>query len=77
VNLKRTDGNPPDRPVAAPLDECADLLGIPVDQLAPIAAQVEPYEHADGHPVWSLFLLERQLHPERFGRRRRRRGGAA
>jgi len=72
---KSTPGVEAARPVAAPLDKCARLLGVPLEQLKPVAAQVEPYQHADGHPVWSLFLLERQLHPERSGRRRR--GGAA
>jgi hypothetical protein len=33
---------------------------------------VEPYVHTDGTKVWSLMLLERQLRPEAY---RRRRGG--
>jgi hypothetical protein len=56
------------RPVAATLEECAALLKVPVDRLREVAARIEPYEHADGHPVWSVRLLERELHPERFGR---------
>jgi hypothetical protein len=56
------------RPVAATLEECAALLKVPVDRLREVAARVEPFQHADGHPVWSVRLLERELHPERFGR---------
>jgi hypothetical protein len=56
------------RPVAATLPECAALLKVPVGQLRPIAARVEPYRHLDGTPRWSLYLLERELCPERFGR---------
>jgi hypothetical protein len=37
-----------------------------------LAAGVELYIRADGTKLWSLMLLERQLQPERF---RRRRGG--
>jgi hypothetical protein len=36
------------------------------------AAGIEPYIRADGTKVWSLMLLERQLRPEAY---RRRRGG--
>jgi transcriptional regulator with XRE-family HTH domain len=65
------------RPIAAPLEECARLLRIPVDQLTPAAAKVEPYPHADGSLCWSLFQLERELWPERFrhgaGKTRRKR----
>jgi hypothetical protein len=35
-----------------------------------VAANVEPYVRADGMRVWSLMLLERQLRPEAYGRRR-------
>ena len=47
------------RPIAAPLDQCAELLGV---DLATV--------RADGAKVWSLMLLERQLRPNAFGRRR-------
>lgn len=63
-------------PIAAPLAKCAQLLGVPLDQLKPIAERVEPYRHAEGYPVWSLFQLDRELHPERYGSRRRRRSAA-
>jgi hypothetical protein len=39
------------RPVAAPLERCAELLGVTVDRLAPVAARIEPYQHAKRLPV--------------------------
>jgi hypothetical protein len=42
------------------------------EQLAHLAADIEPYLSADGTKVWSLMQLERRLHPEAH---RRRRGG--
>jgi hypothetical protein len=35
-----------------------------------LAANVEPYLHADGTKAWSLMQLERQLRPEVFHQRR-------
>jgi hypothetical protein len=32
--------------------------------------QVEPSIRADGTRIWSLMLLERQLRPDAYGRRR-------
>src|SRR5215218_10220387 len=58
------------RPIAAPLERCAELLGVDLATVCELAAGVEPYIRADGTKVWSLMLLERQLRPERFGRRR-------
>ncbi len=60
------------RPIAAPLEQCAALLGVDLASLCEVAADVEPYVRADGTKIWSLMQLERQLHPEAF---RRRRGG--
>jgi hypothetical protein len=60
------------RPIAAPLDRCAELLGIDLATIREVAASIEPYIRADGTKVWSLMLLERQLRPEAY---RRRRGG--
>jgi hypothetical protein len=60
----------PARPVAAPLDRCAELLGVELAAVQRAAANVEPYLRADGTKVWSLMQLERQLRPEAFGRRR-------
>jgi hypothetical protein len=48
------------RPIAAPLERCAELLGV---DLATI-------QEADGTRIWSLMQLERQLWPEAYGRRR-------
>jgi hypothetical protein len=60
----------PARPVAAPLDRCAELLGVELATVREAAADVEPYIRADGTKVWSLMQLERQLRPGAFGRRR-------
>ena len=58
------------RPIAAPLEQCAELLGVDLALVRELAANVEPYVRADGTRIWSLTLLERQLRPEAFGRRR-------
>jgi hypothetical protein len=60
------------RPIAAPLERCAELLGVDLITVREMAAKVQPYVRADGKRVWSLMQLERQLRPEAF---RRRRGG--
>jgi hypothetical protein len=60
------------RPIAAPLERCAELLGVDLASLREAAAKVEPYLRADGARIWSLMQLERQLRPEAY---RRRRGG--
>jgi hypothetical protein len=58
------------RPIAAPLDWCAELLGVDLATVREVAANVEPYLRADGTKVWSLTQLEWQLRPEAYGRRR-------
>jgi hypothetical protein len=58
------------RPIAAPLERCAELLGVDLATAWEAAATVEPYIRADGTRVWSLMQLERQLRPEAYGRRR-------
>jgi hypothetical protein len=58
------------RPIAAPLERCAELLGVDLAVVRELAADVEPYLRADGISIWSLMLLERQLRPEAYGRRR-------
>ena len=58
------------RPIAAPLERCAELLGIDLATVRKAAANVEPYLRADSTKVWSLTQLERQLRPEAYGRRR-------
>jgi hypothetical protein len=70
------------RPIAAPLERCAELLGVDLATVCELAAVVEPYIRSDGVRVWSLMQLERQLRPGAFGRRRggyidRRRNPAA
>jgi hypothetical protein len=60
------------RPIAAPLERCAELLGVDLVTLREVTAKVEPYVRADGTRIWSLNQLERQLRPEVY---RRRRGG--
>jgi hypothetical protein len=56
------------RPIAAPLERCGELLGIDLATVHRAAASIEPYIRADGTKVWSLMQLERQLRPEAFGR---------
>ena len=60
------------RAIAAPLDRCAELLGVDLATIRKAAANVEPYIRTDGARIWSLMQLERQLRPEAY---RRRRGG--
>ena len=57
-------------PIAAPLERCAELLGIDLSTVRELAAKLEPYVRADGTRIWSLMQLERQLRPEAYGRRR-------
>jgi hypothetical protein len=57
-------------PIAAPLEQCAELLGVDLATVRRVAADIEPYVRVDGTRVWSLMQLERQLRPEAFGRRR-------
>jgi hypothetical protein len=58
------------RPIAAPLERCAELLGVDSATIQEAAANVSPYIRADGSRIWSLMQLERQLRPEAYGRRR-------
>jgi hypothetical protein len=58
------------RPIAAPLERCAELLGVDLATVRELAAKLEPYVRADGRRIWSLMQLERQLRPEAYGRRR-------
>jgi hypothetical protein len=58
------------RPIAAPLERCAELLGVDLARLSEAVAKVEPYLRADGIRIWILMQLERQLRPEVYGRRR-------
>jgi hypothetical protein len=58
------------RPIAAPLERCAELLGVDLATVRKLAVGIEPYRRSDGTEVWSLMLLERRLRPEVYGRRR-------
>ena len=58
------------RPIAAPLERCAELLGVDLAAISEAAADVESHIRADGTRIWSLMQLERQLRPEAYGRRR-------
>jgi hypothetical protein len=51
------------RPIAAPLERCAQLLGVDLATICELAAEVEPYIRADGTSIWSLMQLERRLRP--------------
>jgi hypothetical protein len=56
------------RPIAAPLEQCAELLGVDLAAIQAAAAHVEPYVRVDGTKVWSLMQLERHLRPNAYGR---------
>ena len=43
------------RPIAAPLERCAELLGVDLATIRELAAKVEPYLRADGTRIWSLI----------------------
>jgi hypothetical protein len=58
------------RPIAAPLERYAELLGVDLATVRELAAKVEPYLRADDTRIWSLMQLERQLRPAAYGRRR-------
>jgi hypothetical protein len=58
------------RPIAVPLQRCAQLLGVDLATIQEAAVNVEPYFRADGTRIWSLMHLERQFRPELHGRRR-------
>src|SRR6266508_3749983 len=64
--MRTWERNDPDRyrPIAAPLDRCAEILGVDLATIRRVAANVEPYVRADGIKVWSLMQLERQLRPD-------------
>jgi hypothetical protein len=56
------------QPIAAPLERCAELLGIDLATVRQLVAKVEPYVRVDGTRIWSLMQLERQFRPEAYGR---------
>jgi hypothetical protein len=58
------------RPIAAPLERCAELLGVDLATIREVAATVEPLHPRGRHKVWSLMQLERRPRPGAFGLRR-------
>jgi hypothetical protein len=50
------------RPIAAPLEQCADLLGVDLATVREVAANTEPYMRADGTRVWSLMQHNSLFH---------------
>jgi hypothetical protein len=56
------------RPIAAPLERCAELLGVDLATIKQAAAHVQPYVRVNGTKVWSLMQLERQVRPQAYGR---------
>ena len=56
------------RPIAAPLERCAELLGVDSAIAQRAAADVEPYIRVDGSKVCCLMLLDRQRQAEAYGR---------
>jgi hypothetical protein len=58
------------RPIAAPLDHCAELLGVDLATSTRWPATSSPTSAQTAPKVWSLMQLEQQLRPEVFGRRR-------
>ena len=56
------------RPIAAPLERCAELLSVDLATITEAATHVGPYVRVDGTKVWSLMQLERQLRPQAYGR---------
>ena len=62
-------------PLAVTLDQAAELLGKPVDEIQAAAAQVQPYTHHDGSPRWSLRELRIALGEPVRGRQRRSKNG--
>ena len=56
------------RPIAAPLERCAEFLCVDFATIQEAASHLEPYVRVDGTKVWSLMQLERQLRPDAYGR---------
>jgi hypothetical protein len=56
------------RPIAAPLERCAEFLGVDGATVRDAAATSSPYVRVDGTKVWSPMQLERRLRPDASGR---------
>ena len=53
------------RPIAAPLERCAELLGVDLATLCEAAANVQPHLRADGTRSWSLSSQSASSGPRR------------
>jgi len=71
VAVRTWEANDPDfgQPIAAPLDQAAELLGVDLATIRGLAAKRRALRPRRRHEVWSLIQLERQLRPEAFHRR--------
>ena len=53
------------RPIAAPLERCAELLGVDLATVRELAAKVQPDIRAGGTRIWSLRNLRGSSGPRR------------
>jgi hypothetical protein len=62
---QRTRWHDPDlgRPTAAPLDQCAGLLGVDLATVRELAAGIEPYVRADGATIVDVGVRVEQPAP--------------
>jgi hypothetical protein len=51
------------RPIAAPLERCAELLGVDLATVREVAAKVEPYVRADGATIVDMRVRVEQPAP--------------
>jgi hypothetical protein len=49
------------RPIAAPLERCAELPGVDPATVRELAANIEPYIRADGTTIWSPVAASTEL----------------
>jgi hypothetical protein len=66
--VARAVGAAATRPIVAPLERCAEFLGVDVATVRDAAAHVEPSVRVDATTVWSLMQRERRLRPDAYGR---------
>jgi hypothetical protein len=59
-------------PIAAPLERCAELLGVDLATVRELAAGVEPYVRADGTKLRTRWALQSQSEAAARFRGRRR-----
>jgi len=61
----------PGRPIAAPLDQCAELLGVDLATVRELAAGIEPYVRAEGATIFVRVRVEQPTPPLPLSARRR------